>query len=187
MSEPALKSELITFRSLDEPEIENIHKRQNEDCTYEIASIFDFSPPWAPVTLEQLKEKIAEDRKRPRTAHLSLWSENNDFLGLAIWMASWDTWCPRMEIFIFPEHRRKGYGTEVARLLTDMSFHQNPGHMISTGVEEWNAAALEFIKSLGFKDAGRMRRTGIKDGEYYDTLRFDILKSEYEALRGGSQ
>ena len=178
------KSKSLSFRSLEDKELEELHKRQNEDCTYEVASLFDFTPSWAPLTLEQMKEKLAEQRKRPRTAFFSLWSNNNEFVGIAAWYANWDTWCPHLDVFIFPEHRRNHYGTEAARLLMDMSFYQNPGHTITTGAPEWNTASIEFIKSLGFKDAGRIRRSDIRDGEYFDYLCFDILKTEYEAKRG---
>ena len=83
---------------------------------------------------------------------------------------------------IWPEHRRKGYGTKAAKKLLDRSFLDNPAHALDTGAPEWNSAAILFLKHLGFKDAGRMRLSGMKDGKYYDDIIFDILKSEYSGV-----
>jgi len=186
MLKSILYSNLIDIRSLEEPEIIEAHKRQNTDCTYELSDFFDFSPRWVPMTLDQLKEKVTEDRKRPRTALLSLRSKGNEFVGIALWSSVWDTWCPRVEIIIWPEYRRKGYGSEIAGILMDATFNQNPGHVITAGVAEWNDAAIAFVKSLGFKDVGRMRCVDVKDGEYFDVVCFDILKKEYADVRTGA-
>lgn len=175
---------MITFKSLEEPEIIEMKERQNTDCAFEISELVDFDPFWAPISLEQLKEKLKEKQKRPRTGIFSIWTEKaNQFIGVAQWSASWDTWCPDAGVIIWPEYRRKGYGTEVAEKLLDICFIQNPGHGIVTGAPEWNDASLNFIKSLGFKDCGRMRRLGMKDNEYYDLIFFDLLKNEYMADR----
>ena len=101
-----ISSKTVEFRSLEEPEIIEIHKRQNAESTYELSDLLDFSPPWGPMTLDQVKEKLAEERKRPRTALFSLWSKEN-FIGIATWSSAWDTWCPRIEIIIWHEHRKK--------------------------------------------------------------------------------
>ena len=142
--------------------------------------MIDFEPHWAPISLEELKEKLKEIQKKPRTSIFSIWTkQNNEYVGIAKWSASWDTWCPDVTVIIWPEFRRKGYGTEAARKLLDISFLQSPGHTVVTAAQDWNIPSQNFIKSLGFKNCGNMRRIGMKDGEYYDLIFFDILKNEY--------
>ena len=171
---------MIIFKPLEEPEILEIKNQQNLDCAFEISEIVDFEPPWAPISLEELKEKLKEIQKKPRTSLFSIWTEqNNEFVGIAKWSASWDTWCPDVTVIIWSEFRRKGYGTEAARKLLDISFLQSPGHTVVTAAQDWNIPSQNFIKSLGFKNCGSMRRIGMKDGEYYDLIFFDILKNEY--------
>ena len=170
---------MIEFKSIEEPELIEIHKRQNGECDYELADLLDADPPWAPMTLEQVKEAISKNQKKDRTSVFSIWADNS-FVGIGAWSSNWDTWGPWNYIFIWPEHRRKGYGAHAARILIDRSFSDSPAHALDTGAPEWNLPAIGFIKSLGFKDAGRMRSSGMKDGKYYDDIIFDMLKSEYQ-------
>jgi len=171
---------MITFKPLEESEIIRIKEHQNSDCAFDISEMIDFEPHWAPISLEELKEKLKEKQKKPRTSIFSIWTKQNDeYVGIAQWSASWDTWCPDVGVIIWPEFRRKGYGTEAARKLLDISFLQSPGHTVVSAAQDWNIPSQNFIKSLGFKDSGKMRRIGMKDGKYYDLIFFDILKNEY--------
>ena len=133
------------------------------------------------MTLEQIKEKISEGQKKSRTSMFSIYHDNV-LVGVGAWSSNWDTWGPWNHIIIWPEHRRKGYGTKAAKMLLDRSFSDNPAHVLDTGAAEWNKSAIAFIKSLGFKEAGRIRLSNIKDGKYYDDLIFDLLKSEYQGV-----
>jgi RimJ/RimL family protein N-acetyltransferase len=180
-------SSKILFKSLEEADIAEIHRHQNTDCTEELSEILDNKPTWSPQTLGQIKDKLVEEQKKPHTAVFSMYADDK-FIGIVEWSGSWDTWSPYAWFIIWPEHRRKGYGTQAAKMLLDRSFLNNPGHVASTVTSEWNTPAISFLQSMGFKDIGRMRRVGLKDGQYFDVLFFDILKSEYiENKKGVSQ
>jgi len=171
-------SSKLLFRSLEESDIAEMHKHQNTDCTEELAEIMDNKPTWSPMTLGQVKERLAEEQKKSHTTVFSIYA-GEKFIGVGEWSASWDTWTPYAWFIIWPEHRRRGHGTQVARALLDKSFLQNPGHVASAVAADWNAPAKSFLKGMGFRDIGRMRRVGMIDGNYYDILFYDLLKSEY--------
>ena len=167
----------LRIMPLEDKHAEELVRRCAEDP--ETTSwMFDSQPAWAPLTTAQLRDKIAEELKKPHTAVFALLS-GEDFVGIGEWSASWDTWSPYAWFIIWPEHRRKGLGREAARMLLEKTFLENPGHSISTATADWNEPALRFLRSMGFRDIGRMRRTHMKGGEYRDTLFFDILRSEY--------
>lgn len=172
----------ISFRSLEEADITEIHRRQNGDSCADLSELFDNKPSWSPLTLAQLKEKIGEKQKNPRTAVFAIYS-GDDFIGVGEWSSSWDTWSPHSWFMIWPEHRRKGCGTEVAKLLLDKTFLENPGHEATAAVPDWNHAAIQFLECLGFRPIGKMRRVDMIEGQFHDLMFFDILKSEY--LQGG--
>ena len=169
---------MLEFKSIEEPEIIEIHKRQNGNCAYDLTDLLDNHTAWAPMTLEAVKEKIAESQKKDRTTVFSIWHDDV-FVGVGAWSSKWDTWGPWNFVLIWPEHRRKGYGTEAAKMLMARSFKDNPAHALDTGAPEWDTGTIAFIKKLGFKEAGRIRLSNIKDGKYYDELMFDMLKTEY--------
>ena len=171
---------MIEFRSIGEAEIEEIHRLQNVECNYELGTLFDNVPSWAPMTLEKVKESISETQKKDRSTMFAIWV-GDEFVGVGAWSSKWDPMGPWNHVVIWPQHRRKGYGKEAAENLLAKTFLDSPAHAIDTGIEEWNKAGIGFIKCLGFTEAGRKRMAGIREGTYYDELMFDMLKSEYLA------
>jgi RimJ/RimL family protein N-acetyltransferase len=172
----------IAFKSVEDADLTEIHRRQNGDSCQELFEMLDNKPCWSPLTLAQVKEKIGEKQKKPHTAVFSIYS-GDEFIGLGEWSASWDTWSPHSWFMIWPEYRRMGHGTEVAKMLLDKTFLENPGHEATAGIPDWNRHAASFLDSLGFRPIGRMRRVDMIEGQYHDILFFDLLKSEY--LAGG--
>ncbi len=167
----------ITFKPMEEDAIIEIAKRQSGS---DLADMFDSIPNWAPLTTAQLKEKIADELKKPRTAVFAIHS-GEELVGIGEWSASWDTWSPYSWFIVLPEHRRKGFGTAIASILLDKCFLEHPGHELAVGISDSNAEAAGLLNKLGFKEIGRMRRVGVEGGKYRDILFFDILKSEYLA------
>jgi len=176
-------SKNLEFLSLEDKDLEKIHKYQNEKLRDELSSFLDFEQPWAPMALGHIKAKIDEIRKEDRTALFGIWSKDNKFVGLSYYSEGWDTWEPNFYVIIWPEYRKKGLGSEAVKLILDFAFDQGIAHVISCYIPEWNEVGIKFIESLGFKRAGVMRRIGIKDGKFYDGVFFDILRDERLALR----
>jgi len=171
-------SSKLSFRSLEEQDIIEIHKRQNNECTRELAEVFDNRPRWSLLSLAQIKESLAEEQKKQHTTLFSIYA-GEEFVGVGEWSGRWDTWAPYSWFIIWPEHRQRGHGTEVARTLLDRCFLENPGHVVTSAANEWNKAATSFLRSFGFKEIGKMRQVGMEKGKYFDLLFFDLLKSEY--------
>jgi len=92
---------------------------------------------------------------------------------------NWDPHAPSVSIVINPSFQRKGYGKEVLVLLLNYTFMYTPAVNISCWINEYNEVGILFAKSCGFKDAGQMRRVGIYEGNYFDCLLFDLLRSEW--------
>ncbi len=178
-----LSSDRIRFRSIEEDEIKTIHKHQNTDCIDDISNMLEFDLPWAPATLDHIKSKIGEIRKKDHTTLFAIFSKDDEFIGMAIFGASWDTWSPYIHVLIWPEHRRKGFGTEAANLLLEASFNRSLAHVTCCSVSDYNKEGLAFAESLGFKNQGAERRVGMMDEEFFDQVYLDILREEYLAMR----
>jgi RimJ/RimL family protein N-acetyltransferase len=106
-------------------------------------------------------------------------------MGVASFTSRWDPWCPRFEIIIWPEYRRKGVGKSVAHAMLSIIFEDHLSNATSASVPEWSRPARAFLESLGFRECGRMRRAGFKHGKFYDLRCYDLLKREYIAIKKG--
>jgi RimJ/RimL family protein N-acetyltransferase len=175
----------MQFRAIGDGELAEIARRQSA-CLPDLSELFDNKPSWAPLSLEQVREHIAAELKKPHTAVFAIHS-GQDFVGIGEWSASWDSWSPYAWFIIWPEHRRKGLGTKAARMLLDKCFMENPGRSVVTAMADGNTNAARFVRALGFREAGRMRRTHMVEGKFKDTLFFDMLKAEYSGGRRGAR
>jgi len=178
-----LSSNLVDFRSIEEAQIAEMHPRQNGDLGYELAYMLDFEFPWAPRSLAQIRAKVEEIQKQERTVLFAIFSKSNEFVGLAQYSAVWDAWEPYVGVIVWPEHRRKGYGSETARLLLEVAFMHDIAHVTTSWIADWDETAIAFAESLGFKRAGVQRRTGVREGKFFNVVAFDMLRDEYLARR----
>ena len=168
----------MEFRSLEEGELRALHKLQNGECWEDLSQIFDIDIPWAPMTYEAFKAKVDEVRKEARHALFGLWL-GKEFMGVAFFGAQWDPWSPYVQLLVLPEHRRKGCGTAAAERLLDRAFKDYHAHVVSAYVPSWDAGSLRFARRMGFKDVGRIRRAGVRGGEFYDGVYLDLLRREH--------
>lgn len=92
----------------------------------------------------------------------------------------WDALHAGLSVVIAPQWQRKGYGTSAARLAIGHLFASTPANSVSAWIDDWNEAGLAFATALGFQPCGGMRWSGLRAGKPYDTLVFDLLRSEWK-------
>lgn len=93
----------------------------------------------------------------------------------------WDAHTPWAQVVIDPMRWRQGHGAAAARLLADHLFSNTVALLVEYSVPSWDADGLSFADSLGGERAGVRRRTGIRDGRYYDTVEFYLPRAVWEA------
>jgi RimJ/RimL family protein N-acetyltransferase len=96
----------------------------------------------------------------------------------------WDAMTPEIGVVISPGEQRKGYGTEATTLVLDHLFATTVAEAVHAWVPDFSSSGAAFAKTLGFQPAGRMRRTGLRDGAWFDTLAFDLLRAEWRDRDG---
>jgi len=76
-------------------------------------------------------------------------------------------------------HRGKGVGFRVARLLFGHGFKQLNLHRIYCGTYDNNNAMKKIASRMNMKECGVMREAAFKNGQYLDVVMYDLLDSEY--------
>jgi RimJ/RimL family protein N-acetyltransferase len=142
-------------------------------------------PEDVPLSMSQVEGLIKKWGEEAREAHLGIeQTEKNELIGHAEFEWSWDPVAPWMSIVIARPYQRLGYGTQVAQLVMEFLFENTPAQSISGWMASWNQAGRSFSEKLGFKESGRSRREGFRQGAYYDGILVDILRSEYRSQGG---
>ena len=78
-----------------------------------------------------------------------------------------------------PEERGKGYGEDALKCAMDLGFNHMGMERITLDYVNGNDAAHSMYLKLGFKDEGRMRHAGKKNGGYVDLNLMSLLREEY--------
>ena len=79
-------------------------------------------------------------------------------------------------------YQRKGYGIEAVKLILDYGFSFLNLRNISLNVFEYNEAAYNLYKKVGFKEVGRLRKAVEIMGKTYDVIIMDMLKEEFQSV-----
>ena len=132
------------------------------------------------VDFEREKEVLSSLKKEKNFAVRLL--ENNELLG-NIGFNSIGEIHRTAEIGIMlgnPKYQRKGYGMEALNLLLDYGFSFLNLRNIYLKVFEYNEAAYNLYKKVGFKEVGRLRKAVEIMGKTYDEIIMDMLKEEFQ-------
>ena len=79
------------------------------------------------------------------------------------------------------EHRGKGAGTDIMKILLEYCFTFMHMERISLDYYTGNEAARTLYEKLGFKNEGIARNATKKDGRYYDLNLMSMLRAEFFA------
>lgn len=136
-----------------------------------------------PVGLEQVADLLDKWIKSDREAHFAV-STGETLLGFGLIDPSWEPLAPFVAVIIDPAQQRRGLGTEALDLLLQLVFGMSPALAAETWVDDWNDAGVAFANAYGFREAGRSRREGIRNGKYFAAVGLDLMRAEWEAGRG---
>ncbi|MGB9963720.1 GNAT family N-acetyltransferase [Halobacterium hubeiense] len=85
-----------------------------------------------------------------------------------------------LSYWLLPEYHGEGYGRDVAETGIDYVFETYGVHGLTAGAYEFNDASRGLLESLGFTQVARRRESRYIDGDYYDEVRYDLLRREWE-------
>jgi RimJ/RimL family protein N-acetyltransferase len=86
--------------------------------------------------------------------------------------------CWNLGIWIDPEHRGKGYGTEAQRLGAAYLFANTMMERVQASTEITNVAEQRALEKAGFTLEGVLRRACFRDGDWRDMVMFSKLRGE---------
>jgi RimJ/RimL family protein N-acetyltransferase len=86
--------------------------------------------------------------------------------------------CWNIGIWLVPEHRGKGHGTEAQRLGAAYLFEHTMMERVEAGTEAGNLGEQRALEKAGFTREGVLRRACFRGGEWRDMVIFSKLRGE---------
>jgi len=182
-----LKEDEIALRPVQEEDAKKFVKILNNQAVNRNLTIGKF-----PILLEEEKEWIEEKReemKENKGLSLSIiLQEENEVIGeCGASRLDSEKRSPLLGIFIEEEQWRNGYGEKAIALLINHLFNRfSDARKVSSAAIEHNKASIALQKKLGFQQIGTERKEIYYKDEYYDLIKFDMLKEEWQNQNSGS-
>ena len=153
-------------------------------------SVHDEAQARAPLTPEQ--EELARDWLLSRNVQgdrLDLAVTDKE-TGECVGEAVLNQWDPGNEscnfrIFLGPQGRDRGFGTEATRLIVGYGFEQLGLHRIALEVYAFNPRARRTYEKVGFQAEGVLRQSLRYDGQWIDATVMSILAPEWPLTAAG--
>ncbi len=179
-----LKGKSIVLRTLEREDLKHLHKWQNDGEIMRLARSY----PDNMASMESLQGEYEKAIKgEDYEKQVFIIEENSS--GKAIGWASIRHWAKKpvgADIGLAigeKKYWRKGYGTEIAKLLQEEVFEQLGYHRAEWWTNSDNKGSLALAKKMGFKEEGRLRDAVFYDNRYHDIIALGILREEYEARK----
>jgi RimJ/RimL family protein N-acetyltransferase len=86
--------------------------------------------------------------------------------------------CWNVGIWLVPEHRGRGYGSEAQRLVAAYLLDNTYLERIEAGTESGNIAEQKALEKAGFTREGVLRRSCFRGGQWRDMVMFSKLRGE---------
>jgi RimJ/RimL family protein N-acetyltransferase len=84
-----------------------------------------------------------------------------------------------LKLVVSPAHRRRGYGTELARAMLDFGFEKLHLHRVFARCGADNPGAIRMFQRMGLRLEAHYREHALFQGEWDEELHFAILSREW--------
>ena len=146
--------------SADAPWIVDIY---NHHITNSIATFEE-----EPLTASEMRRRMAPGQER---APWIVMEQGGDVVGYA-YASRWNIraayrYTREVTVYLSPQHTRRGYGSELYRVLLDR-LREDGIHTVIGGISLPNAASIRLHEKMGFKHTATFTEVGWKFGKWID-------------------
>jgi RimJ/RimL family protein N-acetyltransferase len=179
-----LQGKNILLRALEREDLKQLHKWQNDGDIMRLARSY----PDNMVSMEALEneyEKTIKGEDHEKQVFIIQARSGGKAIGWAS-IRHWGKKALGADIGLAigeKKHWRKGYGTEVTKLLQHEVFEQLGLHRAEWWTNSDNKGSLALAKKLGFKEEGRLRDAVFYDNRFHDLIVLGLLREEYERIK----
>ena len=92
--------------------------------------------------------------------------------------------CATLGIALGRDFLGRGYGSDAMRVIVASGFRELGLHRIQLGVAPFNPAGIRAYEKAGFTEEGRLRRSVLHDGRWYDEILMSVLEDEWAVRQG---
>lgn len=169
---------------------------QESDCqelfriTSENPGLSEFMTWNVPENYEQVRTKFLELRKSDDQHFGIFLKDRHQFIGRVtvrnfhIMQQDAEKNSVFLSFWLSPEVQGKGFGTEVLEEICRYCFVDLQIRKVFAGTFSDNIASQKLLLKIGFREIGILKKHYLKNGIFYDSIRFELLNEDFLAERG---
>lgn len=126
----------------------------------------------------QWLESLAKDKN---TIMFAVETKDEKLIGCTgLTYIDWKNHNAEISIYIGDKkYREKGHGTDIMKTLMNYAFDELNLHMLFGEIFEYNKANVRLFEKCGFKKDGVFRDRLYRDGKYWNSFIYSILRGEW--------
>ena len=136
-----------------------------------------------PITFAHFSKKGYEDDPPEHVEFAVVLRDGDELIGeVGLYDISWVHRTAETGSYLYrPDRRSGGLGSEAKHLLLDYAFNRINLHMVRSFVWSPNTRSAAALRKQGYRDAGRLSWTSLREADFVDDLVFDLLATEWRA------
>jgi RimJ/RimL family protein N-acetyltransferase len=169
---------MISLRPVTAADVAVLERQHSGPADAGEESWFGFKEPGSLRRRVEAHETLTEDR-----GVLAVVADDGSLVGEVSWIRVFNGPppsgnCWNVGIWIVPEYRGKGYGSEAQRLAAAYLFEHTYLERVEAGTESGNVAEQRALEKAGFTREGVLRRACFRGGEWRDMVVYSKLRGE---------
>ena len=182
MKDLKLSTERLNLKLLKESDIPEMFA-----ITQKYPEMSEFMTWNSPKTLAEAQEKFLKtDCRDAEDLNFGVFlKENGKFIGritvrnFHLFQQDAEKRSVFLSFWLTPEVQGKGLGTELLREICRFCFEDLNLHKIFAGVFTQNIPSQKLLAKIGFREIGLLRKHYLKNDEYYDSTRYELLAEDF--------
>lgn len=172
-----IKGDHINLRKLKRSDAESVYKYAKDK------EISKFTEVPHPYTLEHAKRFISNTHQKMKNRSdyelgIEL-KETKEIIGMmSLMKVDYNNMNAEIGYWLGKTYWRKGYTIEALKLLIEFGFKELKLKRIWARVMAPNTASADLLRKAGFSYEGRLIKAIYRDNQFYDELRFGLVRDE---------
>jgi UDP-4-amino-4,6-dideoxy-N-acetyl-beta-L-altrosamine N-acetyltransferase len=174
-----IEGELIRLRAIEKEDLKQLRGWRNEP------EIKKFTREYRELSMQNQLQWLDFLARNKNTIMFAVETKNGKLIGCTgLTYIDWKNRGAEASIYIGDKkYKGKGYGTDTLKTLMKYGFEELNLHMLFGEIFEYNKANIRLFEKCGFKRDGILRHRLYRDGKYWNSIFYSILKREWQQMK----
>ena len=174
---------LVLLRAVEKKDLKRLRDWRNDP------DVKKFTREYRELSMQNQMQWLESLAKDKNTMMFAVETKKRKLIGCTgLTYIDWKNSRAEVSIYIGDKnYKGKGYGTDTLKTLMRYGFEELNLHMLFGEIFEYNKANIRLFEKCGFKRDGVLRHRLYRDGKYWNSVVYSILRDEWKRPRSSQK